>query len=337
MNKITLGVIGAGRIGSIHAGNLARLVPGASVKTIAEPFLTDEARKWIAELGVPCLTKDYRDILKDEDIEAVLICSSTDTHALLTRESAKAGKHVFCEKPIDLSPREIRKTLEAVEKGGIKLQVGFNRRFDPHFMALREGVVKKKVGDLHMIKITSRDPGPPPIEYIKKSGGMFMDMTIHDIDMVRFLSGSDVDEVFAYGDVKVDEAIGEAGDIDTAIVTMKLKNGVLAVIDNSREAKYGYDQRGEVFGSKGAMAIDNELPHTGVLSNSSGVHGEKPKFFFLERYREAYVNEMGAFIRALQTREEVAVGGIDGLNSVLVAEAAVRSLKSGRSEKVDYS
>lgn len=336
MDPIQIGIIGAGRIAYVHSRNIASAISFAEVKGIADPFLTDHARAWIKELNIPVVTENYQDLLNDQDIRAVVICSPTDTHARITREAVQAGKDVFCEKPVDLDPQEIRRTLEAVKKSGRKLQVGFNRRFDHNFAALRKAVETRQIGDLHMVRITSRDPSPPPIEYVKSSGGLFMDMTIHDFDMVRFLSGSEIAEVSAYGAVRVDPAIGEAGDIDTAVVSMKLSDGSLAYIENSRKAVYGYDQRAEVFGSLGAMETANDVPHTAVFSGETGIIQEKPLYFFLERYEQAFVAEMKAFLECLRSNTEVPVGGIDGLNSVLAAKAALESLKTGKSVQVSY-
>ncbi len=337
MKKIQVEIIGAGRIAYVHALNITRSIPFADVKGIADPYLTDQAKKWIAELEIPVVSENYRGLLADDDIKAVAICSPTDTHAQITREAVQAGKDVFCEKPIDLDPEQIRKTLDIVEASGQKMQVGFNRRFDHNSAALRQAVETKRIGELHMVRITSRDPSPPPINSIKSSGGLFMDMTIHDFDMVRFLCGSEVEEIFAYGTVLVDPAIGEADDIDTAVISMKMANGVLAYIENSREAVYGYDQRAEVFGSRGAMKSRNDVPHTAVFSGKEGVVGEKPLHFFLERYNESYIAVMKVFLEALRDGKDVPVGGIDGLNSVLVARSAMESLKSGRIVKVSYT
>lgn len=332
--RMQLGIIGAGRIASVHAKNIQYFIPEAEVRNIADPYLSDAAREWIAEYGIANVSLDYTDILRDPEIDAVLVCSSTDTHAKITREAALAGKHIFCEKPIDHDVEEIVKTLRIVAEAGVQLQVGFNRRFDHNFKALRSAVADREIGDLHVIRITSRDPEAPPIEYVKVSGGMFMDMTIHDFDMVRFLSGSEVANVFASGTVLVDKAIGEAGDIDTAVITMEMENGALAVIDNSRRAAYGYDQRAEVFGSKGASATGNDAAHTAVLSTADGIIGQKPYHFFLQRYTDAYVDEIKSFIAALKRGERVPVTGFDGLQPVLIAEAALASLKSGRKEAV---
>ena len=336
MNELTVGIIGAGRIAYVHANNIQRNIVGAKVKSISDPYLTDAARKWIKELGIEVVTDSYKDILNDKDIDAVVICSPTDTHSYMIRESVNAAKDVFCEKPLDLNSNEIKKTLEIVKASCKKLMVGFNRRFDHNFVALRGAVATKRIGDLHLVRIASRDPSPPPISYVKSSGGLFKDMTIHDFDMARFLTGSEAVEVFAYGAVLVDPEIGKAGDIDTAVVAMKMENGSIVYIDNSREAVYGYDQRAEVFGSKGSMESQNDLPHTAVFSGKEGMLAEKPLYFFLERYNEAYIAEMKAFVTAIKEGKDVPVVGIDGLNSVLIAEAALESLKTGKSVLVKY-
>ena len=336
MKKIKVGIIGAGRIGYVHAKGVSYHVPQAEVKAIADPYLSDEARAWAAELGIPVVSTEPEDILNDGEIEAVLICSSTDTHARFTQEAARKGKHIFCEKPIDMDVERIRETLDIVEECGVKMQIGFNRRFDHNFSCLRDAVVDGLVGEPHIIRITSRDPQPPPIDYVKKSGGLFMDMMIHDFDMMRFLSGAEVEEVSTYGGVMVDPAIGEAGDIDTAVVSMKLSNGALGVIENSRKAVYGYDQRAEVFGSGGAMANGNDGPHTAVLSDVSGVHAQKPYHFFLQRYTESYAEELRQFLTAVAEDKPVPVGGKDGLYPVLIGQAALQSLREGRPVKVKY-
>src|SRR6266436_8280289 len=299
MNRtLNVGVIGCGRIGRIHAENLATRIPGARVAALAD-VAGAAAKEVAAQLHVAKATTDHRELLADPAVDAVAICSSTDTHSRIIQEAAAAGKHIFCEKPIDYELTRIRAALAAVDKAGVKLQIGFNRRFDPSFAKVRELVASGAVGQPHVIRITSRDPDPPPLEYIKVSGGVFLDMTIHDFDMVRFLSGSEAEEVYAIGDALVDPAIGKAGDVDTAIVTLRLKSGALVAIDNSRRAIYGYDQRIEVFGSKGAVSAGNRAPDAHVLMDESGVHEAKPLHFFLERYAEAYVIELQAFVEAL--------------------------------------
>ena len=274
-------------------------------------------------------------MLDDPEIDAILIGSPSPEHAAQMIECARAGKHIFCEKPIALDPDIIRNALAEVEKSGVKLQVGFNRRFDPKFVAVQQQVASGALGDPHIIRITSRDPAPPPAEYVASSGGLFMDMTIHDFDMARFLSGGEVTEVHAYGAVLVDPEIGKAGDIDTAVISLKFDNGALGIIENSRKAVYGYDQRVEVFGAKGTAMADNNTPTSMVVLDESGNIRDKPLYFFLERYKIAFVAEMQAFVDAVRGNEPTAVSGTDGLAPVLIALAAQHSLKSGKPVKVE--
>ncbi len=333
MKKIKVGIIGTGRIGKLHAENIAYNIPQAEIKAVADIY-ADSAREWAHSLGIENVYTDYHDILNDPEIEAVLICSSTNTHAQITVEAANAGKHIFCEKPIDLNIEKIKAAINAVEKAGVKLQVGFNRRFDHNFKKVRDLVLEGKIGEPHIIKITSRDPAPPPAEYVKVSGGIFMDMTIHDFDMARYQSGSEVEEVYVQAAVLVDPAIGEAGDVDTAIITLKFANGALGVIDNSRKAAYGYDQRVEVFGSKGSAAASNDTPTNTVLSTVDGVMSDKPLYFFLERYKQSFVDEMKDFFSAIANNTETPVTAIDGLKPVLIGLAAIKSWKEGRPVKL---
>jgi len=331
--KISVGIIGAGRIGKLHAEHLAYLVPEANILAIADIFL-EAAEKCAADLQIPSAVQDHREIMENPDIEAVIICSSTDTHAQMIEEAAAAGKHIFCEKPIDFDLARIDRALEAVDEAGVKLQVGFNRRFDPNFRRVREMVASGKIGTPHILRITSRDPGPPPIEYIKVSGGIFLDMTIHDFDMARYLVGSEVSEVYATGGVMVDPEIGKAGDIDTAVITLRFDNGVIGTIDNSRKAGYGYDQRVEVFGSEGMVAVSNNTPDTAVHSNAEGVHSSLPLFFFVERYTGSYIAEMQAFIDCIQQDKTPPVTGIDGRIPVVMGRAARKSYEENRPVKL---
>lgn len=331
---INVGIIGAGRIGKVHCESIMRYVKSATVKAIADPFLTDETKDWAKGLGVNEFYTDYHKILEDKDIQAVLICSSTDTHSTISLEAIAAGKHIFCEKPIDHDVNKILEVKKALENSNVKYQVGFNRRFDHNFKAARKAVEGGQIGDLNILKVCSRDPGAPPVSYIKVSGGIFLDMTIHDFDMVRFMSGSEVEEVFAYGAVLVDPAIGEAGDIDTAVISMKLANGAIAVIDNCRRASYGYDQRVEAFGSLGQVAISNDSESTAVVSDANGVHGEVPLNFFLERYMGAYVEEVSEFIDCVVNDKPVTVGLDCGLQPVLIGIAAKKSLETGVPVKI---
>ena len=325
-----VGIIGAGRIGKVHLESISRYVKGAEVAAMADPFMSKDTAEYIKSFGVGKITKDYREILADKEIQAVLICSSTDTHAPISIEAIEAGKHVFCEKPVDHDVDNILKVKSALEGKNLKYQVGFNRRFDHNFSAVRRAVKEGKIGALNVLKICSRDPAAPPVNYIKVSGGIFLDMTIHDFDMVRFLSGEEVESVYAMGGVMVDEEIGKAGDIDTAVIVMRLKSGALAVIDNCRRAAYVYDQRAEAFGELGQIAVGNDTSSTAVLSDKDGVTSEKPLYFFLERYMQAYVREISEFIDCVQNDKPVPVGIEDGLQAVKIGIAAKKALKEGR-------
>jgi myo-inositol 2-dehydrogenase / D-chiro-inositol 1-dehydrogenase len=329
MRVITAGILGAGRIGKIHANNLMAMA-GVRLKAIADPFV--DFKEWPGAAIVT--SSDPEAVLNDGEIEAVLVCSPTPSHAEFTEAAARAGKHVFCEKPIALDPERVRATLGVVERSGVKLQVGFNRRFDPTFARVRRAVVDGEIGDVHLVRITARDPAPPPAEYVQASGGMFVDMTIHDFDMVRFLSGSEVEEVHAYGAVLVDPAIGRAGDIDTAVTTLRLSNGALAIIENSRQAVFGYDQRIEVFGSKGGIEAYNETPAQTVLRTGAGVRSENPLYFFLERYQRSFVIELEAFFSSIREDTQPPAGGEDGLMALLVGLAAKQSLLENRPVQV---
>jgi myo-inositol 2-dehydrogenase/D-chiro-inositol 1-dehydrogenase len=332
---LKIGIIGAGRIGKVHLESISYHVKNATVTAMADPFMNEETEKLIRSYGVSKVTKDYKDILNDKDIDAVLVCSSTDTHAAISIEAINAGKHVFCEKPIDHSIEIIQAVADALkEHPDIKFQVGFNRRFDHNFAAIRKAYDDGKIGKAHILKITSRDPEPPNPAYIKVSGGIFLDMTIHDFDMACFLTDSDVEELYVNSAVLVDPAIGEQGDVDTAIITMKMANGALAVIDNSRKAAYGYDQRAELFGSKGMVATSNDTVSSAVISNADGVTGEKPLFFFLERYMGSFSEEMRQFTEAVINDTEVPVGIHAGLQSVKIGLAARKSVEEHRPVKI---
>ncbi len=331
--KVNVGIIGAGRIGRLHAEHLAYRVSEANIIAIADVFL-EAAEKCAADFQIPSAVKDYRALMENPDIEAIIICSSTDTHARMIEEAAAAGKHIFCEKPIDFDLTRIDRALEAVDKAGVKLQVGFNRRFDPNFKRVREIVAAGKIGTPHILRITSRDPGPPPIEYIKVSGGIFLDMTIHDFDMARYLIGDEASEIYATGGVMVDPEIGQAGDIDTAVITLRFVKGTIGTIDNSRRAVYGYDQRVEVFGSEGMVAVSNNTPDTAAYSNAEGVHSSLPLFFFVERYTESYVAEMKEFTECIQRDKTPSVTGIDGRIPVVMGYAAIKSYEEDRPVKL---
>ncbi|OQM45241.1 inositol 2-dehydrogenase [Anoxybacillus sp. UARK-01] len=330
---LTVGIIGAGRIGRLHVDHL-RFISQVRVKSVSDVAI-HHLESWAKERQIEVLTADYRQILMDPDIDAVLICSPTNTHATMIKEASLAGKHIFCEKPISFTLRETEEALEAVEKAQVKFQVGFNRRFDPNFRKVRDLVQNGTIGVPHILRITSRDPKPPSMDYIKSSGGLFMDMMIHDFDMARYIMESEVVEVSAYGAVLVDPAIEEAGDIDTAVVTLKFANGALGVIDNSRQAVYGYDQRLEIFGSKGSALADNHRPTTVEVSTSEHVSKDKPLYFFLERYTQAYMNEVSEFVRAILANQPVICSGFDGLQAQRIAEAAKKSLEAGIPVKLE--
>lgn len=333
MKSLNIGVIGTGRIGKIHAANLATRVSGANVVAVTD--VVPESAKALAEqLGITKVYEDYRALIADPEIDAVFVCSSTDTHSIISYEAVMAGKHVFCEKPIDFDLDRIKKVIDAVEEKGVKFQVGFNRRFDRNFKHVRDTVQAGTIGDPHIVMVTSRDPAPPPVSYVKVSGGIFLDMMIHDFDMVRYLSGSEVTEVYTNGVVLVDPAIGEAGDVDTAIVTLKFANGAIGVINNSRKAVYGYDQRVEVFGSQGCITADNETPNLTTLYTESGVMREKPLYFFLERYNEAFIAEEQGFVDSVLQNKPTLVNATDGLKPVLIAMAAKKSLETGMPVKL---
>ena len=327
MEQVRVGLIGAGRIGRIHARNLRSQIAGARVAAISD-VVEGAAAGLAADLDLPRYEQDYRRLLEDRGIDAVAICSSTDTHAQIMMDAASSGKDIFCEKPIALEMAKIDQALAAVERAGVKLMLGFNRRFDPGFKQARDLVAAGRIGTPHLLRISSRDPQPPPPEYVKVSGGLFLDMMIHDFDMARYLLG-DVTELMAMGACLVDPAIGAQGDVDTAVVMLKFKNGALGAIDNSRKAVYGYDQRIEVFGSEGTVMVGNKTQTEVTVSDAKAVCGEKPLWFFLERYREAYLAEMEHFIQSIMSGKAPSVGGLDGKISVQMGYAAKDSLAKG--------
>ena len=328
-SKIGVGVVGAGRIGKLHIEHLAQNIPEAELVTICSLHPSD-IESFAEQFNVPKVTTDYNTLLVDPQIDAVLVTAPTNTHVEISQAAAKAGKHIFCEKPIAFDLEQIDETLAIVEKAGVKFQVGFNRRFDASFKRVREAVASGEIGEPHIMRITSRDPAPPPIEYVKVSGGIFLDMTIHDFDMARYLIGDEVIEVYATGGVRVDPKIGEVGDIDTTVITLRFQNGVIGTIDNSREAVYGYDQRVEVFGSKGMVTAANPLTDTVTFSGSEGSRAASPPYFFLERYQPAFLAELQAFFACIQEDTLPAVTGADGRAPVVMGFAALKSLRENR-------
>jgi myo-inositol 2-dehydrogenase / D-chiro-inositol 1-dehydrogenase len=330
--KVTIGIIGAGRIGRLHAENIINL-PQATIKLISDIYV-ENAKEWAEKLGIQRLTTDYKDLLNDPEIDAIFICSPTNTHVQIIKEAAAAGKHIFCEKPISFSIEETKEALEAVKEHGVKLQIGFNRRFDHNFKKVHDTVKEGTIGDLHLLKVTSRDPAPPPADYIKTSGGLFIDMTIHDFDMARYIAGSEVEEVFVQGANLVDPIFSELGDVDTAVITLKFQSGAIGVIDNSRKAVYGYDQRLEAFGSKGSVSVQNDHPNTAEISTENGVFKDKPQYFIFERYKEAYIQETLEFINSIFYNQPLLCEGNDGLQAELIARAAKQSFETGQPVKV---
>jgi myo-inositol 2-dehydrogenase / D-chiro-inositol 1-dehydrogenase len=321
---VGVGVIGVGRIGRMHADLLARRIPGATLAAVhdAVPAAAQsiDARAHAA----------VEDLLADPGVEAVAICSSTETHADLIVAAAHAGKAIFCEKPISLELAEVDRALEAVDTAGVPFQIGFNRRFDPAHQAVHQAVERGAVGDPQLVRISSRDPAPPPMEYVRGSGGIFLDMTVHDFDMARYVTGSEVVEVFARGAVRIDPGFAEAGDVDTALVTLVHESGCLTSIDNSRQAVYGYDQRVEVFGSRGVATSENPLAHTAVVRTADGSSSAALPYFFLERYIPSYVREWEAFVNAVRTGAPTQVSGADARAPLVIGLAAWQSLNEGR-------
>jgi myo-inositol 2-dehydrogenase / D-chiro-inositol 1-dehydrogenase len=331
--RLNVGIIGAGMIGKVHAENLAFRIPEARPLIIAD--INEKAAQEAAlRLGIPKAVADYHEILSDPIIDAVVICSSTHTHAQISCEAAQAGKHIFCEKPIDFSLKRIDDTLAIVEKAGVKLQVGFNRRFDPNFARVRKAITSGEIGKPHFVHIVSRDPEPPTPEYVKTSGGIFMDMTIHDFDMARCLVDSEVVEVYTAGGVRIDPEIGKAGDLDTVLVVLKYADGTVATIDNSEKAVYGYDQRVEVFGSKGAIQIANNYPNSAIVSDASSIRRDLPLYFFVERYIDSYIAEMRAFAQAVLEDKPTPVTGLDARYPVVMGLAARKSYDENRPIKL---
>ena len=324
---VRMGVIGVGRIGSMHADLLSRQVPGAELTWVTDvhaPAAAAVAARLQVEAG------SVEALLAAPDVDAVAICTSTDTHADLIVAAAAAGKAIFCEKPVSLDLAELDRALAAVRAAGVPFQIGFNRRFDPAHAAVARAVAEGEIGEVQILRITSRDPAPPPIEYVRTSGGIFLDMTIHDFDMARFVAQSEVVEVYARGSVRVNPAFGEADDVDTAVILLEHENGCLTTIDNSRQAVYGYDQRVEVFGSAGMAASENPLAHSTIVRTATGQRAATLPHFFLERYIPSYLREWEAFVTAVATGATPPVGPADARAPLVIGLAALRSLREGR-------
>ncbi len=322
---LKFGLLGAGRIGYTHAVAINAL-SNASIAAVFDPV--DEAAARIQDMsGASRASVD--DIMADGAIDAVIIATPTNLHADQIEMAARAGKAIFCEKPIDLDVKRVRACLDVVAETNTQLMVGFNRRFDANFVNVRKQINNGAIGTVEMVQITSRDPSPPPVEYIKVSGGLFRDMMIHDFDMARFLLGEEITEVSATGSVLVDPAIGEAGDVDSAVATLKTASGKIAIISNSRRATYGYDQRVEVHGSKGMVCAENMRSTTVTVANEQGYTAEPLMDFFMERYAEAYKNELGCFVKSVLENNTITPDGNDGLKALELADAALISLQTG--------
>ncbi|KRG11046.1 inositol 2-dehydrogenase [Staphylococcus sp. NAM3COL9] len=321
---LTIGVIGAGRIGQLHV-NYLKNNKDVRIKWISD-LNCDKMDAWIKECSIENKTKNHMDIINDSEVEAIIICSPTDTHVDIIKSACAAGKHIFCEKPISLSIKESEEALDAVKKSNVKLQMGFNRRFDSNFKQLQQSITNGDLGEIQTLRITSRDPEPPPIDYIKRSGGLFMDMSIHDFDMARYLMQSEITEVFAVGGALVNPEISQYDDIDTAIITLKFESGALAVIENCRRSVYGYDQRIEVLGENGLITVDNAQSSTLTFHKATGISTENPPYFFLERYSEAYKIEMDQFLDAIVNDKEVSCTIEDGYNAQKIAIKCKESL-----------
>lgn len=328
LKRINIAVIGTGRMGSVHTRNLARAIPEANLVAVCDIRL-EVAQAIADELGVKRVVRDYHELLVDKSIEAILIATNTDTHACIVKDVAAAGKHIFCEKPIALDLADVDGALAAVDKSGVKFQVGFNRRFDKSFRRVHDIVASGEIGRPCILHIVARDPEPPSVEYARTSGGMFLDMTIHDFDMARY-QGGEIEEVYAIGNVLIAPQLKQADDVDTTLVTLKFANGAMGVIDNSRQAVFGYDQRVEVFCANGTAIANNETDNTVIKANKDGYHSDRLPYFFMNRYASCYVEEVRQFIECVRDDKPVPVGGKDGRAAVVLGYAAWKSLREGR-------
>jgi myo-inositol 2-dehydrogenase/D-chiro-inositol 1-dehydrogenase len=331
--KLRFGILGAGRIGRVHAETLAFRLPEAEIAAIAD-INPEAARALAARCAIPRVADSATEIFADPGIDAVLICTSTDTHAGLIVQAAEAGKHIFCEKPVSLSLEKIDTSLAAVDKAGVKLQVGFNRRFDSNFIRVRQAVSSGEIGTPNLMHIVSRDPAPPPLTYLRPSGGLFLDMMIHDFDMARYLLGDEVEQVYTAATVMVDPGFAKEDDFDTAVVVLHFKSGAIGTIDNSRKATFGYDQRVEILGSKGKIASENRYPNQVMVSGEKCVYTDLPLNFFMQRYTESFALELELFVKSVLEDKPTAVTGADSRVPVVMALAARKSYDEQRPVKL---
>lgn len=330
--KVNIAVIGTGRMGSVHVRNLVQHVPQANLSAICDLRL-EVAQELADRLEIPRVVRDYHELLADPSIEAVLIATNTPTHPKIIADAAKAGKQIFSEKPLSLELDEIDHALDVVERAGVKLQVGFNRRFDKSFKQVRSVVHSGEIGQPCILHIISRDPESPTMEYLRDSGGMFLDMTIHDLDMARFQIG-EVEEIYAIGSVLLTPKIVEFGDLDTTLVTLKFKNGAIGTIDNSRQAVYGYDQRLEILCTDGSAKVENEAETTVQMGDREGFHSARPPYFFIQRYAPCYIEEVRQFVECVCDDKPVPVTGCDGRMAVVLGLAAWKSHREQRPVKI---
>lgn len=331
---IRVGILGLGRIGKMHAKNIATMKEFEIVRGV-DPFLTEATEQEMHEIGIAQCSRDPEDVFSDPSIDAVVICSITETHSEFIIRAAKAGKDIFCEKPIDHDVGRILDALRAVKEAGVILQVGFMHRFDKHHGKLQSMIADGTIGNLEVLKITSRDPAPPSMKYISESGGIYVDFMIHDFDMARFLTGSEVTEVFATGTSVCDPEIAEYGDVGSGHAVLRFSNGAIGILETSRRSSFGHDQRIEALGSKGCVMDDNEYENNVRFFTTDGFHGAKVPYHFPERYKDAYFIELRDFADAVANHTEPPVTGFDGLQAVLIAETAARSAKSGKLEPVE--
>lgn len=330
--RLNIGIIGAGRIGQVHADNITFRLRNANLVGVSSGSRKLAERCSLEHGCQPYY--DYHELIENPAIDAVCICSASNQHTTQIIAAARAGKHIFCEKPIDTSLDVIDEALREVRKAGVKLQVGFNRRFDQNYRRVRKAIENNEIGTPQILHIVSRDPAPPPIEYVKTSGGIWMDCSIHDMDMARYLIGSEVEDVYTLGAVNINPEIAQYGDVDTSIVTLRFKNGVIGTIDNSRQAVYGYDQRCEVLGSGGSIHINNNYQNSAVISNSSAVKRDLPLNFFMDRYTDSFIVELNEFCDAVLHNKPVPCTGLDGRAPVVIALAAKKSFQEKRPVKL---
>jgi len=332
--KLRFGIIGAGRIGPVHAETLAYRIHEAEAVAVAD-INRPAAEAVAARYNIPRVVETAEEIIADPAIDAIVLCTPTNTHAGLIIQAARAGKHIFCEKPVSQSLSEIDRSIAAVEAAGVKMQVGFNRRFDSNFMRIRRAVADGEIGAPNLLHIVSRDPFPPPLSYLRPSGGIFLDMMIHDFDMAHFLLGEEAEEIYASGAVLIDPGFRNEDDFDTAVVLLKFRSGAIGTIDNSRKAVFGYDQRVEILGSKGKIAADNRYPNEVVVSTEKSVYTDLPFNFFMQRYPESFALELQIFVEAVLKGKPVPVTGADSRVPVVMALAARKSVDEHRPVRIE--